>query len=335
MAPTTRSARLSRRAFLTAAAALAAPRLIAGSGLRFDGPFGETWLPAPARRVVSLGYTSQDPLLALGIVPLAIRNWYGDQPSATWRWARPLLQGATPPVITGEVSMERVAALAPDLIVGIGAGLSEPEVQLLTRIAPVLMQGADQPAFGSAWQDDTRRIGRATGREARAENAIADVEARFAAARARHPEWKGMTAAAAWHEGGQTGAFMGGDNRARFLSELGFRPTEALTRIAARDGFYTTLSPEDLSPLDADLVVWISAYESAPDMVRLPMRRTLAAHRTGREVFAGELIAGALSFGSVLSLPFALDALEADIAAATDGDPATVVSSAQSAGLTE
>ena len=55
--------------------------------------------------------------------------------------------------------------------------------------------------------------------------------------------------------------------------------------------------------------------------------------REGREVFAGSLTAAALSFGSVLSLPFALSQLEADIAAAMDGDPATKVASAVKAGV--
>lgn len=64
-----------------------------------------------------------------------------------------------------------------------------------------------------------------------------------------------------------------------------------------------------------------------------PMRRTLAAHRQGREIFAGPVFAGALSFSSILSLPFALNELEQDLVAAIDGDPATPVQSAQLAGL--
>ena len=63
------------------------------------------------------------------------------------------------------------------------------------------------------------------------------------------------------------------------------------------------------------------------------MRRLLNAHREGREVFAGSLPAAALSFGSVLSLPYALAELEDDIAAAIDGDPATPVASSVDAGI--
>lgn len=97
--------------------------------------------------------------------------------------------------------------------------------------------------------------------------------------------------------------------------------------------FYTPLSPEDLSPLDADLLIWISSFDVVPDIVALPMRRTMRAHKEGREVLAGAIVAGALSFGSVLSLPFALEQLEADIALALDGDPSTAVRSSVAAGL--
>ncbi|KZY30113.1 twin-arginine translocation pathway signal protein [Roseovarius sp. HI0049] len=326
----------TRRQVLAGAgcALLAAPSLLrAAEPLRFDGPWGETVLDRPAARVVSLGYTTQDPLLALGVVPLAVREWFGGQPHAVWPWAEDRLRGAAPAVLTGEVSMELVAGLEPDLIVGIGSGLSRAEYELLSRIAPVLMQEPDQPAFGSPWRADTRRIARATGQSDRAARLITGVEESFAAARRRHPGWQGATAVAAWQNGGQTGAFMPGDSRAQFFAGLGFTLPPALQELAAIDGFYTTLSPEDLSPLDADLLVWISSFSGAEAIAQLPMRRTLDAHREGREVFADEVTAAALSFGSVLSLPFALNRLEAEIAAALDGRPETVVPSARAARL--
>ena len=79
--------------------------------------------------------------------------------------------------------------------------------------------------------------------------------------------------------------------------------------------------------------MWISGFDSAEDIFNLPMRRALAAHRQGREIFAGALVAKALSFGSILSLPFALNELEQDLVAAIDGDPTTPVRSAKLAGL--
>lgn len=323
---------ITRRAVLGALAACVAARPAHAQEMRFSHVYGETVLPRPAERVVSLGFTSHDPLLALGQPPIALRYWFGDEPNGVWPWARPYLNGAEPAVISGEIAMETVAALQPDLIVGIGSGISEAEYAILSQIAPTLMQEKDRPAYGTPWDELTRLLGRALGREAKAEEVIAATRRQFAEARARHPDWAGRTAAAAYHFGGETGAFARTDTRGGFLAELGFAPMPEVERLAG-DAFFVGLSPEDLSPIDADLLIWISTFDEAPDLVSLTMRRMLKAHREGREVFAGSQIAAALSFGSVLSLPFALSQLEGDIAAAIDGDPATVVASAEKAGL--
>src|SRR5690242_17739378 len=49
--------------------------------------FGTTTIPAKPVRVVTLGYTDQDAVLALGTVPVATSEWYGDQPGALFPWA--------------------------------------------------------------------------------------------------------------------------------------------------------------------------------------------------------------------------------------------------------
>ncbi|QHQ35137.1 ABC transporter substrate-binding protein [Algicella marina] len=325
----------SRRQFIAGAAAtLAAPAVFAaGTELRFTHAYGESVLAKPAERVASIGYNTHDTVLALGTVPVGLRYWYGDYPHGVWPWAQDALGDGEPVLMRGEVSMEIIAGLAPDVIVAAGSGISEAEYALLSQIAPVLMQEPQYTTFGSPWQAETRMIGRALGRPDRAEQLIQGLEAAFSDIKARHPDWSGKTAAAAWHASGQTGAFAAEDTRARFLAELGFVPTRKLLELPTIDGFYTTLSPEDLSPIDADLLVWISSLETAPDIAALAMRRTLDAHVEGREVFADQLISGALSFGTILSLPFALAELEEPIALALDGDPATIVPSSQKAGL--
>lgn len=337
-AATTQRLRLSRRDLLSGGgmflAGLAAPSAVAAdSFFSFNHVFGETVLSKPARRVVSLGYTTHDPLLALGTVPLAIREWFGNQPYGVWPWATPFLGDEKPVLISGEVSVEIVASLAPDLILGIGSGISRAEYELLSQIAPVLMQPEGYDTYGTPWDVVTRLLGRATDKAERAEHVIAETRGAFAGARQANPGWEGQTAVCAYHHSGETGAFVGSDTRATFLKELGFIPPDAIAGLSAPDAFFARLSPEDLTPLDADLLIWVSSLDDASDIVSLPMRKTLDAHLQGREVFAGQLIAGALSFGSVLSLPFALNALEGDISQALDGHPDTPVHSSAKAGL--
>jgi iron complex transport system substrate-binding protein len=236
-------------------------------------------------------------------------------------------------MIAGEVSMEIVASLQPDLIIGIGSGISREEYEVLSQIAPVLMQPPGEAAFGLRWDALTRLIGKAVGKSDLAETKIAEAESAFVAARKRHPDWAGRTAVCAYNFGGETGAYIGTDTRATFLAELGFQPTQKIMELSSELGFYARLSPEDLSPLDADLLIWLSSTEAAADVAALPMRKTLQAHLQGREVLAGEMLSGALTFGSVLSLPFALQGLEQEIALALDDDPATPVPSSVAAGL--
>lgn len=324
-----------RRALLAAPLLLLAPAQARAQGpIRLPHAFGEAVLPGPARRVVSLGFTSQDALLALGTMPLAVRRWFGDQPGEIWPWARPHLRGPLPEVLAGDVPAEKIALLEPDLIVAIGAGLTPEQYALLSAIAPVLVQPRGEPAYGTAWDAMTRQIARALGREAEGEALIGQTRAAFAAARARHPAWAGCSAVAAYCNGGETGAFTRTDTRSRFLAELGLGRSPALERLERGGSFYAPLSPEDLAPLEADLLLWLTVRgTAAADLAALPMRPFLRAHREGREVLADPLASAALSFGSVLSLPFALAALEADLAAALDGDPATPVPSARRAGI--
>jgi iron complex transport system substrate-binding protein len=50
----------------------------------FEHRFGTTVVESEPERIVSLDYGGQDDLLALGIVPVAQRNWYGGYPLGTW-----------------------------------------------------------------------------------------------------------------------------------------------------------------------------------------------------------------------------------------------------------
>ena len=97
--------------------------------------FGETTVTEEPLRVVSVGVTEQDILLQLGVVPVAVTEWYGEKPFATWPWAEDLLGDAEPEVLSTSdgFELERIAALQPDLIIGTNAGLTQKDYDLLRR----------------------------------------------------------------------------------------------------------------------------------------------------------------------------------------------------------
>ena len=102
--------------------------------------FGESVVSEEPERVVVVGLTEQDTLLQLGVVPIAVTEWYGEKPFATWPWAEELLGDAEPDVLSASdgFELERIAALEPDLIIGTNAGLTQKDFDLLSQIAPTI-----------------------------------------------------------------------------------------------------------------------------------------------------------------------------------------------------
>jgi iron complex transport system substrate-binding protein len=294
--------------------------------VRIETKYGPIEIPAVPERVVSVGYSDQDPLLALGVVPVGIRDWYGDMPYGVWPWAQDALGDATPELLSSaEIDFEAVAALEPDLIVGVYSGMTDAEYESLSAIAPTLAQPAEYPDFGVPWQAGTRLIGEAVGKLPEAEAMIADVEQQFADAVAAHPEFAGASGVVGFLlEEAVIGGYGPHDIRAQMLERLGFvTPPEIAAR--ATDTFYASFSLEEIGLLDADVLVWITGDATVMDRIReMPLREQLRAAKEGREVFLDDLVdGGAASFSSVLSLPYLLERLVPRLAAAVDGDPST------------
>ena len=124
--------------------------------------FGETKIPAPPKRVVSAGFTEQDDLLAVGVVPIAVTDWFGGEPFGVWPWAQPKLGGAQPVVLNlaDGIQVDQIASLKPDLIVATNAGLDQDTYTKLSAIAPTIAQSG-QDAFFEPWKDQATTIGQA------------------------------------------------------------------------------------------------------------------------------------------------------------------------------
>ena len=271
--------------------------------------FGETVIPATPTRVVSLGYTEQDAIVAFGIEPIAVRYAFGPEDDVFFPWAD-AAAGASDPVILdrAEVNIEQIAELEPDLIMAITAGLPEDEYTLLSNIAPVVVQPEGYLDFGTPWQVQTLQTGKAFGQEARAEAMIADIEATFAAARTAHPEFDGLTLALSGPTySGQYPFHSSEDPRGRFFTDLGFVIPKELDDIAG-DQFYGTLSKEESSMLDTDVLAFQAGSADEKAAIEADtILSGLSAVRDGRSIFIEGSDYDAFQFVSVLSLPYLLD----------------------------
>jgi iron complex transport system substrate-binding protein len=295
--------------------------------------YGETTIESEPERIVSVGFTEQDTLLALGVTPVAVRNWFGDKPHATWAWARDELGDAEPTVLAvGELDMEQIAAQDPDLIVGIFSGVTQQQYDRLSQIAPVVAQPEDYVDFGVPWQEQTRILGRATGRQDRAETLISELESRFESVRQKHPQFQGASGMVGFLGGGNANYHLYGpqDLRARFMGALGFDIPHDVAQFVGEE-FSAPVSRERLSLTDVDAMVWVVNDPAGREQLAdEDLYQNLDVAQQGRDVFLkpNGRLAGALSFSTVLSLPYALDRLVPRLEAAVDGDPTTEVPSA-------
>lgn len=281
--------------------------------------YGSTTIPAAPQRVVSLGYTDQDAILALGTVPVGIREFTGQKPSATWEWAQDRLEGRTPTVLpVGEVNTEAIAALRPDLIVGISAGLTREQYETYSKIAPVVASPQGFIDYGTPWQDATRLTGQALGKSAEADKLVSDLEARFAQVKQQYPALAGKSAAGVRPSSADNASFFvwgSEDLRARFFQSLGMTIPTEFDQLAGQN-FYATISTEEMSKLDqADVLVLITASQAERTTFEaLPGYSNLADVRQGKVLTLDDQASAALSFSSVLSLPSVLDTLPGELA---------------------
>jgi iron complex transport system substrate-binding protein len=278
--------------------------------------FGTTEIPSQPERVVTVGFNDQDFVLALGVTPVGTREYIGYDYD-TRPWATDVLDGTVLPTVGGEeINIEEVAALEPDLIVGIYSFMEQETYDLLSGIAPVVAQTADYAVGGTPWQEQTLLTGRALGREAEARDLVDEVEGQFAAVREEYPQFAGQTLAVDY--GAVDGHYLleEQDLRNRFFTDLGFA-TPATTG---------EVSLERLDLLDQDVLV--TGGFTKDEISGEPVFNSLAVVQEDRTVYLGRfdsVATAALGFGSPLSLPHLLDLVVPALAQAADGDPATEV----------
>jgi iron complex transport system substrate-binding protein len=314
----------SRRGFLRAGAAtglvvLAAPAACssrkstpAGGGggepVTIAHVFGETSISEPPKRVVSAGLTGQDDLLALGVVPIAVTNWFGDQPFAVWPWAQSKLGKAKPVVLNLDngIQVAQIARLKPDLIVATDAGLDQDTYQKLSAIAPTIAQSAGYPFF-EPWKDQATAIGQAVFQPDQMKSLIGNVEHSFAGVADKNPQFKNKRVLLLEGQLSQGNAVATTGWRTEFLTQMGLAVTDSVTPLAVDPEHALVPADKIKSVLGAaDLLIWTT--DSDADQGALLANPDIAALKA-RSVFTTKDQAGAIAFSSPLSFPLVVDQL--------------------------
>jgi iron complex transport system substrate-binding protein len=289
------------------------PGAVAGDGsVTVKHAFGETKIPSAPKRVVSAGFTGQDDLLAVGVVPIAITDWFGGEPFGTWPWALPKLDGAQPVVLNlyDGIQVDQIASLKPDLIIATNAGLDKDTYAKLTTIAPTIAQSG-QDAFFEPWKDQATAIGQAVFKFDEMTKLVADVDAKFTDVAKNNPNFNGkkivLVSATFYHDMADVTP---PGWRTEFLTQMGFAVPDGVKDFV-KDGRAQVPRDKLAALVDtADVVVWTTqSDDEQAALLAEPFFPGLTSTKTGRNVFTGKDLAGALAFTSVLSYPVVAEQL--------------------------
>lgn len=273
--------------------------------------YGSTTVPERPERLVVVGYTDIDVALALGVTPVGYNDWFGT--GQLNPWASPLVDGEnpTPFEMTDGLPLERVLALEPDLVIATD-GMTEEEYENLSRAVPTVGPISTQ-FWGTPWRDHVRRTATILGREQDGEKRISELESIYAIIRADHPEFATVTASYAWPSQAGIALYIGADDtRIQVLSELGFATTDHVLELREShpDEFYVDLNTEELEALEADvLMMQIYGDDQRAAVESNPLFAQLDVVKRGDVIWNPTQVSDALSFGTVLSLPYVVDQL--------------------------
>ncbi|MFE6281178.1 iron-siderophore ABC transporter substrate-binding protein [Streptomyces sp. NPDC057877] len=296
-----------------------------------DHKYGSTTIESEPERIVTVGLTDQDAVLALGEVPVGTTEWLGGYPGAIGPWAEDRLGGADVPTVLKDTGtgpqVEKIAALKPDLILALYGGLTKEQYESLSKFAPVVAQPEEYNDYGIPWQEVTEKVGQALGKSDEAAKAVKATEDAIAAAAAEHPEFKGATALMATPYEGMF-VFGSQDPRSRLLTDLGFELPKDLDK-AIGDQWGANISKERTDLLDQDALVWFvgDVTKDADKLHKDASYQDLNVVAEEREVFVAESTdyGHATSFITVLSLPYVVERLVPQLTAAVDGKTDTKV----------
>ncbi|UYO00006.1 MAG: iron-siderophore ABC transporter substrate-binding protein [Devosia sp.] len=221
---------------------------------------GETVIPAEPQRIVTWGWSNEDAVIALGKIPVGMPfQSYGGGDNGIHKWVEDALEAAnaeTPTILdaSGEPPIEQIAALQPDLIIAAFSGITKEQYEVLSGIAPTIAY-SDAP-WSASWQDLTRVVGKALGKDAEAEQLVADTTAWVEAEFAKYPALKDVTFASANDYDGSMAVYAPLDARMKFLTDFGMTMDPSVAALSpGGDAFYYSLSYELFDQLEADIFV--------------------------------------------------------------------------------
>jgi iron complex transport system substrate-binding protein len=252
----------------------------------------------------------------VGIEPIAVTNWFGDEPFGVWPWAQPRLGDAKPVVLNLDsgLQVDRIAGLRPDLIVATDAGVDADTYQKLSAIAPTVAQSGGD-AFFEPWKDQAGVIGEAVYQAEQMKSLVAAVDQKFTDAGKKYPQFNGkkvLMLQGALHQDNVVATVSGW--RTEFLTQMRLVVADNIGNFTVdpQRAFIPRKQIRDVLGA-VDVLIWMTNTDG--DRLALLADPGVAA-LGARNVFTTKDQAGALAYASPLSYPLVADQLPPLIAKA-------------------
>lgn len=290
--------------------------------------FGETTIEQAPQRVVAIGSSDPDNVLALGVVPVGIGKvtWGGNDHGTTpWFDAKLKEMGGQQPTLldqTDAIPFDDIAKLTPDVILATYSGLTKAQYDKLSKIAPVVAYPQDP--WQTTWQDSLRMDAEALGRTEQAQQLEQTTTQELDAVKQEHPQLVGKTfiwAALATTDLSQVPYYTPDDARPTFLAALGMKNATIIERIAPQGAFYGQVSAERAAELKSDVLVTYAVKDSDAATYRSDkLIGQIPAIKSGH-MFAATDNTASLAAGvpTPLSVPYAVAHFVPNLVQAVDG----------------
>ncbi|MFD6892385.1 iron-siderophore ABC transporter substrate-binding protein [Streptomyces sp. NPDC059957] len=285
--------------------------------------FGSTEVKKAPQRVVTVGYTDDQTVLAFGIKPVGMTDQYpnpeGQSPNINtqWPWVKDKWGEAKPEVImkngdTGP-NFEKIASLRPDLIIAVYSEVDQAAYDKLSKIAPTVGRTkTEKEPFSAPWSDNALQISKAVGKETEGKAMIQGIQDKLATVKKAHPEFATQTAVAvSWYKDA-VNPFTTTDVRGQLLTGMGFKGQAELDKIS--DGkFSFALSPERMNLIDVDRVFVINDKADTDALKKSELFANLKVTKANKVSYLldseGPAAGAAMSQATLPALPFAIDEL--------------------------
>lgn len=284
----------------------------AGYPVTVKHKFGRTTIEKAPERVIALGQTDCDPIIALGVTPIAVGTYLSKTYTPVHPWnSAGFGDGAPHEVSFMEIDAEKIAALQPDLITCVSGGLDQKNFELLSKICPVIGTPTGYQDYAVPYGPHTKLIGQALARTTAAAKLVDDLDQQYADIRQKHPGWSDKLAVCAE-------AFDGGYDvlgetapRTGFLTGIGLKLSPELTKLVGKD-YNKAISAERLDLIaDLDLVVWCTDKDTLAALKKDRLVTRMPSTRGGHVIWTtgdkSDELLWAMDWGTVLSSRYAIE----------------------------